>query len=46
VPSSIAAAIESVHNLPTLERWLVLAGTRSQPEIAAAIQAETKAPAS
>ena len=46
VPGSIADAIESVHNLPTLERWLVLAGTRSQPEIAAAIQAETKAPAS
>lgn len=46
MPRAIADAIEAAHATTTLERWLILIGTRSQVEIDAAIQAEAVPPAS
>ncbi len=43
MPRALADAIEAVHDTPTLERWLVLAGTRSHEEVAAAVQADRSA---
>ncbi len=41
IPRAIADAIEATHDTATLERWLVLVGTRSQEEVAAAVQADS-----
>jgi hypothetical protein len=46
MPRSITDAIEAAHDTATLERWLILVGTRLQAEIAAALQAEAPSPAS
>jgi hypothetical protein len=43
MPLALAEAIENVHDVATLERWLVLVGTRSQDEVAAAVQAQSAA---
>ena len=40
MPRAIADALEATHDTATLERWLVLVGTRSQEEVAAAVQAD------
>ena len=40
MPRAIADALEATHDTATLERWLVLVGTRSQEEVAAAMQAD------
>lgn len=39
MPRAIVEAIEAVHDMATLERWLSLVGTRSQEEVADAVQA-------
>jgi hypothetical protein len=41
MPRAVADAVEATHNTATLERWLVLIGTRSQEEVAAAVQADS-----
>jgi hypothetical protein len=41
MPRAIADALEATHDTATLERWLVLVGTRSQEEVAAAVQADS-----
>jgi predicted transposase YdaD len=41
MPGALVDAIDAVHDTATLERWLALAGTRSQEEIAAAVQAHS-----
>ena len=41
MPRPIADAIEATHDIATLERWLVLVGTQSQEEVAAAVQADS-----
>jgi hypothetical protein len=40
MPRAFAEVIEAMHDTATLERWLVLVGTQSQGEVAAAVQAE------
>jgi hypothetical protein len=40
LPPALGEALEATDDTATLERWLVLVGTRSEPEIAAALQAE------
>jgi hypothetical protein len=39
LPGAIADAIEAAHDVATLERWLVLVGTRPQEDVVAAIKA-------
>lgn len=46
LPAAVAEAIEAMNDTATLERWMVLCATRSQEEIAAALQAELRAMAS
>ena len=41
MPLPVADAIEATHDIATLERWLVLVGTQSQEEVAAAVQADS-----
>jgi hypothetical protein len=41
MPRAIADAVEATHDTAMLERWLVLVGTRSQEEVAAAVQADS-----
>jgi hypothetical protein len=45
LPSALREALETMGDTSTLERWLVLVGTRSEPEITAALQAELATPA-
>jgi len=40
MPRALADAVEAERDTSTLERWLVLAGTRSQEEVIAAVQAD------
>jgi len=44
MPRVIADAVEATHDTAMLERWLVLIGTRSQEEVAAAVQADIPPP--
>lgn len=43
MPHALAAVIEAEEDAATLERWLTLAGTRSQEEIAAAVYTDSTA---
>ena len=43
MPRTLAEAIDAAPDVTTLERWLLLVGTRSQQEVAAAMQAESAA---
>lgn len=43
MPRALADAIDATHDAAVLEHWIMLVGTRSQPDVAAAIQAESKA---
>jgi len=46
MPRAIADAVEATHDTATLERRLVLVGTWSQEEVAAAVQADSSPRAS
>jgi flagellar biosynthesis/type III secretory pathway protein FliH len=39
LPDALTATIEATHDVATLERWIILAGTRSPEEVTAAVQA-------
>lgn len=43
MPHALAAVVEAEEDVAALERWLTLAGTRSQEEIAAAVYAGSTA---
>lgn len=38
-PRVLADAVKAMHDMATLDRWLLLVGTRSQEEVDAAVQA-------
>jgi hypothetical protein len=46
MPPALAEAVETTRDSATLESWLLLVGTRSQEEVAAAMQVERGSPTS
>ncbi|HEU4412440.1 MAG TPA: hypothetical protein VFS43_44770 [Polyangiaceae bacterium] len=45
LPAALREALGAMNDSATLERWLVLVGTRPEPEVAAAMRADRAAPA-
>ena len=46
IPPTIADAIEQTHDTAVLERWVVIVGTKSREEVAAAVRVGSTAPTS
>jgi hypothetical protein len=44
MPPALSGALEATRDTATLERWLVLVGTRPEPEVVAALQVDPSAP--